>query len=124
MYFTDLSKKNFKLYKISFLTVLFCKSVSDVGLLSLLLRLWVAVYRWVMSGYVYFAVSWGWCGIKWSHALTGRWYSLVKLPFCSYSCVLNGRISFRQICKMHFMRQFYVPQPCICTSHHLDKRLN
>jgi len=27
--------------------------------LSLLLRLWVAVYLWMMSEYVYFDVSWG-----------------------------------------------------------------
>jgi hypothetical protein len=31
---------------------------------------------------------------------------------------------FRQICKIHFMRQFYVPQFCICTSHLLDIRFN
>jgi hypothetical protein len=34
-----------------------------------------------MSEYVYFVVSWGWCGIKWSHALTVGWYCLVKLDF-------------------------------------------
>jgi len=48
--------------------------------LSLLLRLWVAVYLWVMSEYVYFAVSWVWCGIKWS-----------RTPNCWM--VLSGKIS-------------------------------
>ena len=31
---------------------------------------------------------------------------------------------FRQICKIHFKRQFYVPQSCSCTSHLLDKGFN
>ena len=59
MYSTDLSKKNFKLCKIRSQR---CFSVHQFRMwvsLSLLLRLWVAVYVWVMSECVYFAVSWG-----------------------------------------------------------------
>ena len=43
-------------------------------------------------------------------------------------CISMGdvgvRLFFGQICKIHFMRQFYVPQSGICTSHLLDKRFN
>ena len=84
MYFTGLSK-NFKLYKIR---SEWCFAVHQFRMwvsLSLLLRLWVAVYLWVMSEYVYLLFRGGGVVSNSPILWTVGWYgktSLLYLLLC------------------------------------------